>query len=55
LNAKRRPREYLIGREVGKLIEGARSRGRYGHRGATMILVAVRAGIQLVCAAIIHH
>jgi hypothetical protein len=29
LNTKRRPREYLTVKEVGKLVEGARSRGRW--------------------------
>ena len=42
-NAKRRPREYLTVKEVAKLIDGARERGRYGHRDATMILVGVPA------------
>ena len=46
LNAKRRPREYLTVKEVGKLVEGARSRGRYGHRDATMILIAYRHGLR---------
>ena len=31
---------------MGKLIEGARSRGRYGHRDATMILIAYRHGLR---------
>ena len=42
LNAKRRPREYLTVKEVDKLVERARARGRYGRRDATMILVAYR-------------
>jgi hypothetical protein len=46
LNAKRRPREYLTFKEVGKLVEGARSRWRYGHRDATMILIAYRHGLR---------
>jgi type 1 fimbriae regulatory protein FimB/type 1 fimbriae regulatory protein FimE len=46
LNTKRRPREYLTVKEVGKLVEGARSRGRYGHRDATMILIAYRHGLR---------
>jgi type 1 fimbriae regulatory protein FimB/type 1 fimbriae regulatory protein FimE len=46
LNAKRRSREYLTVKEVGKLVEDARSRGRYGHRDATMILVAHRHGLR---------
>ena len=33
-------------KEVSKLIESARSRGRYGHRDATMILVAYRHGLR---------
>jgi hypothetical protein len=36
LNAKRRPRECGAINEVEKLVEGARSRGRYGRRDATM-------------------
>src|ERR1700682_3778470 len=44
LNAKRRPREYLTEREVEKLIVG--ERGRYGHRDATMILIAYRHGLR---------
>ena len=46
LNAKRRPREYLTVKEVEKLVERARMRGRYGHRDATMILVAYRHGLR---------
>ena len=46
LNAKRRPREYLTVKEVAKLVEGARLRGRYGHRDATTILVAYRHGLR---------
>src|SRR5580658_10156672 len=45
-NAKRRPREYLTVKEVARLIDGARERGRYGHRDATMILVAYRHGLR---------
>ena len=46
LNAKRRPCEYLTVKEVGKLVEGARSRGRYRRRDATMILAAYRHGLR---------
>src|ERR1700687_4546722 len=46
-NATRRPREYLTVKEVSKLIEGARQRGRYGHRDSTMILVAYRHGLRV--------
>ncbi len=46
-NSKRRPREYLTVKEVTKLIDGARNRGRYGHRDATMILVAYRHGLRV--------
>src|SRR5437762_4410107 len=41
-----RTRRYLTGREVEKLIEAARDRGRYGHRDATMILLAYRHGLR---------
>ena len=33
-------RRYLTEREVERLIDCAREHGRYGHRDATMILVA---------------
>ena len=46
LNTNRRAREYLTVKEVDKLVEHARSRGRYGHRDATMILVAYRHGLR---------
>ncbi len=46
-NAKRRPREYLTVKEVGKLLDGARERRRYGHRDATMILVGYRHGLRV--------
>ena len=42
-NADVRPREYLTGEEVERLIKAARDRlDRYGHRDATMILLAYR-------------
>ena len=52
LNAARRPREYLTPREVQLLLERAGKRGRYGHRDATMILIAYRHGLRAseVCA-----
>src|SRR5262249_27453330 len=37
-----RTKRYLTGREVEKLMEAARKHGRYGHRDATMILLAYR-------------
>jgi integrase len=46
-NAKRRPREYLTVKEVEKLLDAARERGRYGHRDATMILVGYRHGLRV--------
>jgi len=46
-NTKRRPREYLTVKEVWKLLVGARERGRYGHRDATMILVGYRHGLRV--------
>jgi integrase len=41
-----RTRRYLTAREVEKLIEAARKHGRYGHRDATMILIAYRHGLR---------
>src|SRR3954452_12773850 len=47
-NAVRRPREYLTAEEVERLMTAARSRpGRYGHRDATMILLAFRHGLRV--------
>jgi hypothetical protein len=40
-----RTREYLTGKEVEKLMEAARKSSRYGHRDATMILIAYRHGL----------
>ena len=45
--SKRRPREYLTVKEVGLLMGTARERGRYGHRDATIILVAYRHGLRV--------
>jgi len=39
-------RRYLTDREVEKLMETARKRGRYGHRDATMILIGYRHGLR---------
>jgi len=44
-NSQFRSREHLTETEVEKLIEAAR-RNRYGHRDATMILVAYRHGLR---------
>jgi len=44
---ERRPREYLTPAEVEALIGAARKRGRYGHRDATMILIAYRHGLRV--------
>src|SRR5262249_16140056 len=41
-----RTRRYLTGREVEKLMEAARKHGRYGHRDATMTLLAYRHGLR---------
>jgi integrase len=43
----RRPREYLTRSEVDHLMQTAHRRGRYGHRDATMILVAYRHGLRV--------
>ena len=39
-------RRYLTQREIERLMDYARKRGRYGHRDATMILVAYRHGLR---------
>jgi integrase len=46
-NRDRRPREYLTPAEVEMLIATAKKRGRYGHRDATMILIAYRHGLRV--------
>src|SRR5215475_8915178 len=46
-NSDLRPREYLTPAEVETLITTARRRGRYGHRDATMILLAFRHGLRV--------
>jgi type 1 fimbriae regulatory protein FimB/type 1 fimbriae regulatory protein FimE len=45
-NAKLRSREYLTADEVEKLIKAAKTGGRYGHRDATLILVAYHHGLR---------
>ena len=45
-NSELRPREYLTEKEIERLQEAARKRSRYGHRDATMILVAYRHGLR---------
>ena len=39
-------RRYLTEREIERLMDCARKHGRYGHRAATMILVAYRHGLR---------
>src|SRR5271156_7143418 len=46
-NAELRPREYLTPAEVEKLAKAARD-GRYGHRDATLILIAFRRGLRAI-------
>lgn len=46
-NIEVRSREYLTADEVDKLIAGARSVGRHGHRDSTMILTAYRHGLRV--------
>jgi integrase len=46
-NRELRPREYLTPSEVETLISAAR-RGRYGHRDATLILIAYRHGLRAI-------
>jgi integrase len=45
-NAELRTREYLTDAEVERLIEAAKA-NRYGHRDATMILMAYRHGLRV--------
>ena len=45
--AELRPREYLTADEVEELMKAAKQRGRYGHRDATMILLAYRHGLRV--------
>jgi len=42
-----RSREHLVPDEVERLISSARSLGRYGHRDATLILMAYRHGLRV--------
>src|SRR3977135_786302 len=44
-NSAYRVREYLTEKEVGRLINAARD-NRWGHRDATMILIAYRHGLR---------
>jgi integrase len=44
-NAEVRAREYLTDGEIARLIDAA-GRNRYGHRDATMVLVAYRHGLR---------
>jgi type 1 fimbriae regulatory protein FimB/type 1 fimbriae regulatory protein FimE len=46
-NIDRRPREHLTPAEVETLMTTARKRSRYGHRDATMILIAYRHGLRV--------
>ena len=47
-NRDARPREYLTPKEIERLIQAAKKRGRrYGLRDATMILVAFRHGLRV--------
>ncbi len=45
-NSELRPRGYLTEKEIERLQEAARKPSRYGHRDATMILVAYRHGLR---------
>jgi type 1 fimbriae regulatory protein FimB/type 1 fimbriae regulatory protein FimE len=46
-NRERRTREHLTPHEVDKLIKAASRVGRYGHRDATLILLAYRHGLRV--------
>ncbi len=45
-NPAARTRDYLTQHEIDKLMDAARSGSRYGHRDATMILIAYRHGLR---------
>jgi type 1 fimbriae regulatory protein FimB/type 1 fimbriae regulatory protein FimE len=45
-NGERRSREYLTPEEVERMMAAASRQGRYGHRDATMILIAYRHGLR---------
>lgn len=44
---EKRPREYLTPQEVEVIMATAKTRGRYSHRDATMILMAYRHGLRV--------
>jgi integrase len=46
VNSPVRTREYLTQREIDKLMDAARAGSRYGHRDATMVLLAYRHGLR---------
>ncbi len=46
-NRHRRSREHLTESEVEELMRATKVRGRYGHRDATMILLAYRHGLRV--------
>ena len=46
-NVDRRDREYLSALEVDKLVQAAKQSGHYGHRDATMILMAYRHALRV--------
>ena len=46
-NSDYRPREYLTGDEVDRLMVAAKALGRHGHRDAALLLVAFRHGLRV--------
>jgi type 1 fimbriae regulatory protein FimB/type 1 fimbriae regulatory protein FimE len=46
-NRERRTREHLTPQEVARLVTAASRVGRYGHRDATLILIAFRHGLRV--------
>jgi integrase len=46
-NRERRSREHVTPGEVELLMEAAKGRGRYGHRDATLMLLAYRHGLRV--------
>jgi integrase len=46
-NTDLRPREYLVPDEVQALLKAAETRGRYGHRDKTLLLLMYRHGLRV--------
>jgi len=47
MNKDLRPREYLTGSEIERLMKAAKNTGRHGHRDSTLILIAYRHALRV--------